>query len=644
MSPRLESSRAMGHSRQKTGLKSLPMWAAAFVVLACGAIVGISGWQEYSSREDRLRGAEAEMGNLARSLMQHAEDSLDLIDSGIVGVVSRLEMDGTNPITIAKLTNLMDARRTAIDRIHGLAILDEHGNWLASSGALSRKLSTNPFFEHHRLSPDRDPYVSPPVQNLADGEWLVTLSRRFNHPDGSFAGVVVGSISASYLSEFYRQFAVGRRSAVTLLHVDGHVVARHPDNAEHVGRDASREPIFKGASLEAASGTYQYLSPLDGTERLGFFRRSARFPLLVLATVQKSELLALWCSAAITRLLIVLAFVVMIAVIGGFLVWQLMRSRRLARVLASSEANFRLLAEGSSDMVTRIGLDDIVSYASPSSVRVVGWHPRQLVGHSALSGINPVDLPAVEDVIERLKNGEIEEGRTTRRTIHRDKGEIWIESTLRVTRNENGEVDGAVAITRDVTEQKVLEEKLETLATEDGLTGLANRRRFDERLLEEWARAQRERTPLALLLIDLDHFKAYNDAYGHLAGDSCLRAVARILAEEAARAGDLAARFGGEEFALLLPNTDSAGCTRIGERARSALRRAAIPHALNPPFNMVTASLGGAVCRPGTERSASPTELIEAADRALYVAKDQGRDRLAMSAPVLTLFPAASGA
>jgi diguanylate cyclase (GGDEF)-like protein/PAS domain S-box-containing protein len=620
------------------------MWAAGFVVLACGAIVGISGWQEYSSREDRLRSAEVEMGNLARSLVQHAEDSLDLIDSGIVGIVSRLEMDGTNRTTIAKLTNLMDARRTAIDRIHGLAILDEHGNWLASSGALSHQLSSNLFFEHHRLSPDRDAYVSPPVQNLVDGEWIVTLSRRFNHPDGSFAGVVVGSISASYLSEFYRQFAVGQRSGITLLHVDGHVIARNPDNAAYVGRDLSQKPVFKGASLEAASGTYQYVSSVDGLKRLSFFRRSARFPLVVLTTVQKNELLAAWCATAIMRMLIVLALVIMIGVIGGFLVWQLMRSRRLARVLASSEANFRLLAEGSSDMVTRIGLDDIISYASPSSVGVVGWHPKQLVGHSALAGINAADLPAVQETIDRLKRGEIDEGRTTRRTRHRDKGEIWIESTLRVTRNENGEIDGAVAITRDVTEQKVLEEKLEALAIEDGLTGLANRRRFDERLSEEWARAQRERTSLSLLIVDLDHFKAYNDAYGHVAGDSCLRAVARILAEEAERAGDVAARYGGEEFAILMPNTDSAGCTRIGERVRSALRKAAIPHALNPPFNVVTASLGGAACRPGSDRSTCPTSLIEAADRALYVAKDQGRDRLAMSAPVLTLFPAASGA
>ena len=632
----------MEQSPRKTGLKRLPMLAAAFVALVCGAIAGVSGWQEWSAREVRLKDEQTDIANLTRSLMQHAEDSLDLIDSGIVGVVSRLEMDGTNPTTVSKLKNLMDARRAAIDRIHGLAIIDEHGEWLASSGALTSRLSDDQFFRHHAEVADKRPFISHPMQNFTDGEWIITISRRFNHPDGSFAGVVLGSIGAGYLSTFYRQFEVGSRRGITLVHADGQVVARSPDNSKYVGRDLSDRPLFKAVSLQVPSGDYQFISPLDGVERLSFFKRSGRFPLVLLATVDKNELMAQWRAAAITRMLIVLALVIMIAVIGGFLVWQLLRSRQLARVLAASEANFRVLAEGSSDMVTRIGLDDVVSYASPSSQRVVGWHPKQLVGRSALAGINPDDLPAVQDTIARLKRGEIEEARTIQRTRHRDKGEIWIESTLRMTRDEMGRVESAVAISRDVTQQKILEEKLEALAIEDGLTGLANRRRFDERLMVEWARAYRERTPLALLIIDLDHFKAYNDAYGHLAGDACLRAVARILADEAGRAGDLAARYGGEEFALLLPNTDAAGCARFGERLRQALRRAAIPHALNPPFAMVTASLGGAVCRPSGERSVGPTALIETADRALYAAKEQGRDRLEMAGPILAVISAAS--
>ena len=628
--------------RHKIGLSRLPSLAAIFVALVCLAILGMSGWGEWSAREARFKAAETEMANLARSLTQHAEDSLDLLDSGIVGVVSRLEMDGTGPATISKLRNLLDARRGAIDRIHGLAIIDEHGHWLTSSGAVTSELSSEQFFQQHSRSPSKAPFTGPPVRNPADGEWIITLSRRFNHADGSFGGIVLGTMSASYLSKFYGKFEVGSHSGITLLYADGHVIARNPDNAKFVGRDLSHKPLFTNLSLQSSSGSYHFIAEVTGMQRVSFFRRSERFPLILLATVQYDELLAPWRNAAISRMSFVLALVMLIAVIGVFLVRQAQRAQRLARVLAFEEANFRVLAEGSSDMVTRIGIDDLVSYASPSSVRIVGWRPDQLVGRSAVAGINPLDLPATRETVERLKRGEIEEARTTHRTRHREKGDIWIESTLRVTRKVNGEIDGAVAISRDVTEQKGLAERLETLATEDGLTGLANRRLFDERVLQEWSRGSRERASLGLLLVDLDHFKKYNDEYGHPAGDACLRIVAGVLAAEAQRPADLAARYGGEEFAMLLPNTDAAGCERIAERVRRALRAAAIPHAPNQPSGLVTASIGGAICRLGVERSAGPAVLIEAADRALYAAKAAGRDRLVMAGELLTFRPVVS--
>jgi diguanylate cyclase (GGDEF)-like protein/PAS domain S-box-containing protein len=632
----------MDQARQRVGLTRLPLRAAAFVALVCVAILGTGGWREWSVREALLRSAESEMANLARSLTQHAEDSLDLLDSGIVGVVSRLEMDGVGPATIAKLHNVLEARRNAIHRIHGFAIIDEHGHWLTSSGAVTSDLSDDLFFRHHRLSTDRGAFTGPPVQNLADGEWIVTLSRRFNHPDGSFAGVVLGTISATYLSRFYGQFEVGHLSSLTLMHADGRVIARSPDNASYVGRDVSNKPLLANPALRVPAGAYRFTSSFDGSEKISFFRRSDCFPLVLLATAHKDELLASWRSAAIMRMLFVLALVVLIAIIGIFLVRQLMRGRQMAAALASKEAGFRLLAEGSSDLVTRIGLDDRISYASPSSIRIVGLRPDQLVGRSALAGVNPLDLPTMRQTVERLKRGEIEEGRTTSRTRHPEKGEIWLESTLRVTRKDNGEIDGAVAISRDVTEQKDLEERLEALATEDGLTGLANRRTFDARLLAEWRRAHRERSCLGLLMIDLDRFKAYNDKYGHLAGDECLRAVANILAAEMKRTADVAARYGGEEFVVLLPNSDAIGCARIGEKIRRALAAAALPHEANAPSRLVTASIGAAVCRPAIDLSAEPTVLVEAADSALYAAKHGGRDRLVMADEVATLVPSAT--
>jgi diguanylate cyclase (GGDEF)-like protein/PAS domain S-box-containing protein len=322
---------------------------------------------------------------------------------------------------------------------------------------------------------------------------------------------------------------------------------------------------------------------------------------------------------------------------------QMQGRQRMVAALSSSEANFRVLAEGSSDMVTRIGLDERVYYASPSSVRIVGWRPDQLVGTPALAGVNPEDLPGVLETVAALKRGEAEEARISYRTRHREKSEIWVETTLRITRKGTGEVDGVVAISRDITEQKNLEGKLETLATEDSLTGLANRRRFDERLQEEWARAYRDGKPLSLLMIDVDHFKKFNDEYGHPAGGACLRSVAKVLAAEARRPGDLAVRYGGEEFVLLLPNTEAAGCEQVGERIRAGLRKLGVIHVLNPPSKRVTVSLGGATMRPNAQRSMESSSLIAAGDRALYAAKGGGRDRLVMSGQVVAL-PALSAA
>ena len=631
-------------AHHKTGLTRLPLWAAAFVALVCVAILGMSGWREWSSRGDRLRAAEVEMSNLARSMTQHAEDTIDLLDASILGVVVRLETDGTGPESLSKLQKVLVARKAGLKRIRELIIFDENGFRIATSGPAGPNVSARDYFRHHLQSSTSEAFIGPPVQSRINGDWMVTVSRRFNHPDGSFAGVVVATVSASYFSQFYRQFEVGAHSTITLLSTDGVVMARSPDNGTYVGRNVSNGPLFQDPSLQTASGAYYFKSPLDEMQRVSFYQRSDRFPLVILATVEQEEVLARWRDAAISRTALVLCLVVLIAVIGFYLVRQLSRGQRMATSLAAKEANFRLLAEGSSDMVTRIGLDERLHYASPSSVRIVGWQPEQLVGTLALAGVNAEDLPAVQAMVAALKRGEFEEARITYRTRHREKSEIWVETTLRVTRDVNGEIDGVVAMLRDVTQQKDLEGRLEALATEDGLTGLANRRCFDERLLEEWNRAYREKTSLSLLLIDVDQFKTYNDELGHPAGDACLRAVARVLAGQAHRVSDLAARYGGEEFALLLPNTDAAGCARIGESVRRALREACIPHALNLPSRRVTVSLGGAICRPGNERSAGPLSLIEAADRALYAAKDGGRDRLVMSGQVMTLVAKAGAA
>jgi diguanylate cyclase (GGDEF)-like protein/PAS domain S-box-containing protein len=187
----------------------------------------------------------------------------------------------------------------------------------------------------------------------------------------------------------------------------------------------------------------------------------------------------------------------------------------------------------------------------------------------------------------------------------------------------DGEPIGICGFSIDVTERIELAEQLEKLATTDALTGLANRRRFDDHLATEVARAARNGEPLSLVLCDVDNFKRYNDLYGHPRGDGCLIAVARVLDGLVRRPADLAARYGGEEFAIVLPNTNEEGAALVATRLREAVRELKMDHDGNEGRGVVTVSAGVATVI-GAWTSA---EVIALADRALYEAKAGGRDR-----------------
>jgi diguanylate cyclase (GGDEF)-like protein len=169
--------------------------------------------------------------------------------------------------------------------------------------------------------------------------------------------------------------------------------------------------------------------------------------------------------------------------------------------------------------------------------------------------------------------------------------------------------------------------RLEALSLEDDLTGLANRRRLHQALQEEWSRARRQGRPIAFCLLDLDHFKLLNDTRGHPEGDLCLQAVARYLARAVRRPGDLVARHGGEEFAVLFPSTDLAGAEERAEQLRQGIEALALPHEA-APLGRVTASFGVVALTPAPGQQ--PEALIEAADLALYRAKTQGRNRVSV--------------
>ncbi len=208
---------------------------------------------------------------------------------------------------------------------------------------------------------------------------------------------------------------------------------------------------------------------------------------------------------------------------------------------------------------------------------------------------------------------------------------IWIRDVVHVVRKPDGEVDSLVGFMFDISERKKQEQELETLkkqleeySYQDGLTGIANRRFFEDSYQREWLNAQREQQPLTLMLLDIDYFKQYNDYNGHILGDACLKQIAQLLKKSVSRPRDLVARFGGEEFVLILPDTTQASAIEVVERILQSIRTADICHSSSPLDQRLSVSLGVKTIIP-TQKNDKMAFLKEV-DQNLYLAKEQGRN------------------
>ena len=209
---------------------------------------------------------------------------------------------------------------------------------------------------------------------------------------------------------------------------------------------------------------------------------------------------------------------------------------------------------------------------------------------------------------------------------------VWLLANADPELAEDGALLQVLCTFHDISERKAAERRLQQanvalqrLSLVDAVTDVANRRQFDRALADEWARAIRAGTSIALVLVDVDHFKPYNDRYGHPAGDDCLRRIASVLARTLLRAGDVVARYGGEEFGAILPLTDIDAATAVAERMRKSIEALAMPHGA-VPLGVVTISAGVAATRP--EMGSNPLDLVALADAALYEAKAAGRNRV----------------
>ena len=293
------------------------------------------------------------------------------------------------------------------------------------------------------------------------------------------------------------------------------------------------------------------------------------------------------------------------------------------------EVDFQFLAEHNVDMICMVGLDLIMHYASPSCERILGWTPEEMCGRGPETFVLPEDLPIVSAAHELLMSRGVDEKPTVIRMRKKDGSHAWMEVNARIMKDKaSGEVSGIVLTMRDITWRKMRDEELEQMAFHDSLTGLANRRFFDRALDQEWRRTVREGVAMSLILLDADCFKEFNDLYGHVSGDACLRAVAEVVRNAISRSTDLAARYGGEEIAVILPDTNPSGAFSVAESIRAGIMSLQIPHAGNSAEQWVTVSLGVVTATAHMHGTVvdMPEKLLLAADHAMYNAKHRGKN------------------
>ncbi|WP_095054706.1 sensor domain-containing diguanylate cyclase [Pseudomonas sp. Irchel s3b2] len=488
-------------------------YAVFLLIAVCLSMTAIVIGEVWNARQYHLRGSEVEMSNLAQTLASQTQASIKQADTLLFALVDRLENDGMEPAKFPRLQRLLQAQRNELAQIHGLFVFDEEGRWLANAINIVPSNANNSdreYFIYHRDHPDRGPHIGPSIKSRSTGEWIMTVSRRINHADGRFAGVVVASIYLNHFLDLYNSIDMGKNGVINLIADDASIVVRRPFNEADVGTSVASGPLFTQLLPKGDSGTATVKSYVDGVERVAGFRRVQGYPLIVFAALDKDEVLAGWRQESILSAGIVSLLLGFLGVLGY----------RLIRVMKQQNHIQNELLEAQEKLIE--------------------------VNHS-----------------------------------------------------------------------------LKLLALEDALTGLSNRRQFDLFILAEMGRARRTHTSLALLMIDVDHFKSFNDHYGHLAGDECLRKLSTIITDNIQRPGDLAARFGGEEFTVVLPGTDYVGAFLVAEKIRRAVQQMDIKHS-GSPEGIVTVSLG--VCAYNQTSQSQPEDLIGAADKALYVAKASGRN------------------
>ncbi|HVJ56002.1 MAG TPA: PAS domain S-box protein, partial [Aliidongia sp.] len=424
-----------------------------------------TGIRLFEGRETELGEAGTNSANLARAIAQHADDNFALADSIVLGLVAQLEEKGNGP-DLGRLHDYMALVSARTPLLRGLFIYDERGAWLANSltnSPADLNSSDRDYFQYHLTHPGPQVYIGAPVRGRSSGEWVLPVSRRYERPDGSFAGVVLATLDMSYFQRFYDRFDIGDDGSILLASDQGTVLVRRPFVEANLGRSILSGHLFQDALPQTPIGTGELVSAVDGSTRIYSWRKLDRYPVIVAAALSKTAVLADWRSRAANDLLNVVLVTGLLVMFGYRISRHIARRAQAERAAAAAGEQYRLLADNSTDMIVKLGMDDVRRYVSPVSRTLLGYDPAEMVGKSANSLIHPDDRARVLDYVRKTAPHEAEPV-STYRVRRKDGTYIWIEVLYRFIRDPlTGKATEYLAIARNVGRRVAAEVKLRAI-------------------------------------------------------------------------------------------------------------------------------------------------------------------------------------
>jgi diguanylate cyclase (GGDEF)-like protein/PAS domain S-box-containing protein len=600
-----------------------PVVIAAFFALVMSiCVLGLVAWKTMDAKAVTLEHGQTGMKNLTHSLAEQASHTILAADIAMNGIVALLKYRAPLP---ERLNPFLADTVNALPQLHDLNVIGADGTWQYSSLQTMPhdNCSNRDFFTYHRDTPGSTLRIGTPVKSRSSGRMAIILTKRITRQDGSFGGVLMATVDSDYFNAFYNRFQLGSDGSIMLVGTDSTLLVRWP--LSDIDVDLSKSELFRKQLELSSVGYYRAISPFDGKMKYYGYEETSLYPLIVIVARSEDEMLASWRTALRTDVIVGCVLLCLIVLSAALLWWQFRFRMKTEHTLREREARYRLLADNVADVVILLDSRGTLLYVSPSVEPVLGLQWRELIGQSCFDLVHPDDR---ERVVAATAEPDSNSTNTVAFRIARaDQSTAWVEMHLKLTEEQDDqEQTQFVGVLRDITQRKKMEDELTSLnarlaqlATTDGLTGLSNRRTFDDFLRHEYAVHE----VISVLLLDIDNFKGYNDSYGHQAGDECLKAVAKVIADATANTSGMSARYGGEEFIIVLPEFSAADALRVAETVRLTVRALGIPNPVSSR-GYVTLSVGVST---KTEATLDEALLVGYADIALYEAKRQGRNR-----------------